>query len=127
MGPTQTTERLLGIATMLTGIFTFTFATGALTSMISNEDSRKGQYREKLDTIKKLKHEYKLDDSLFEQLQAFIIFHTICYLGYSSLRTPVALEKGGETSVCRIMYEFLIFTEKLAFSMHETDHSPRST
>ena len=77
MGPTQITERLLGIATMLTGIFTFTFATGALTSMISNEDSRKGLYREKLDTIKKLKHEYKLDDSLFDQLQAFIIFHTI--------------------------------------------------
>ena len=45
--------------------------------MISNDDSRKGLYREKLDTIKKLKHEFKLDDSLVEQLQAFIIFHTI--------------------------------------------------
>ena len=42
MGPTQTEERLLGIATMIVGIFTFTFATGALTSMISNEDARKG-------------------------------------------------------------------------------------
>ena len=46
IGFTTTSERMLGIITMIIGGWAFTFATSPLSSLISNQDTRSAQYRE---------------------------------------------------------------------------------
>lgn len=77
IGFTTTSERMLGIITMIIGGWAFTFATSSLSSLISNQDTRSAQYREKLAILKTIKHDYHLDDALFEQLQAYVHFSSV--------------------------------------------------
>ena len=63
---TESGERILGIVTMLFGVIAFSFATGTLSSIISNSDSKTASYRERLETLKRIKYEYDIGDNLFE-------------------------------------------------------------
>ena len=71
---TDTNERILGIVTMLIGVIAFSFSTGALSSIIQNSDSKVAAYRERLETLKRIKYEYNIGDNLYEELNAFISF-----------------------------------------------------
>ena len=71
---TETGERLLSIVTMLLGVVSFSFATGSLTSLISNADSRQAHIRQKVEVLKKLRGDYDLDDALYEQMMAHILY-----------------------------------------------------
>ena len=70
----ETYERLLGILTMVIGVIAFSFSTGSLSSIISNVDSKQAAFRQKLETLKRLKFEYDIDERLYEELMAFISF-----------------------------------------------------
>ena len=74
---TESGERILGIVTMLFGVIAFSFATGTLSSIISNSDSKTAAYRERLETLKRIKYDYDIGDNLFEQLNAFISFQSM--------------------------------------------------
>ena len=62
---TETLERLLGILTMLIGVIAFSFSTGSLSSIISNVDSKQAAFRLRLETLKRLKLEYDINDHLY--------------------------------------------------------------
>ena len=52
---TNTAERIVACFIMVIGVIAFSFSTGALSSLISDEDSRLVVYRQKLDVIKALR------------------------------------------------------------------------
>jgi hypothetical protein len=59
------TERLLCIMLMLIGVVAFSFATGAISSIITNQDSVDARLREKLATLQDLQDEYDIDAKLY--------------------------------------------------------------
>ena len=63
---TDSNERLLAILIMIVGVISFSFATGTLTSLISNVDSKQAAIRHKVKILKKLKHDYNMKDDLLK-------------------------------------------------------------
>lgn len=53
---------------MITGVVAFSFATGALSSIISNYDSTEAKLKEKMATLNDIQGEYKINDDLFNKL-----------------------------------------------------------
>jgi hypothetical protein len=53
---------------MITGVVAFSFATGALSSIISNYDSTEAKLKEKLQTLNEIQAEYDIDDVLYAKV-----------------------------------------------------------
>ena len=60
-------EKLLCILLMLIGVLSFSFATGALSSIISNYDSTEAKLKEKISTLNSIQSEYKIELSLYNK------------------------------------------------------------
>lgn len=61
-------EMLICIFLMLIGVISFSFATGALSSIISNYDSSQAQLKEKLNTLNQIKDEHKIGPDLYDEI-----------------------------------------------------------
>jgi Ion channel len=61
-------EKVMCILLMLIGVVSFSFATGALASIISSYDSREADLKEKIATLNEIKKDYKIDNDLFNRL-----------------------------------------------------------
>jgi hyperpolarization activated cyclic nucleotide-gated potassium channel 2 len=72
IGPFNTAEKLVCILLMLIGVISFTFATGALSSIISSYDSSQAKLKEKTDVLNMLKKDYHLGEDLYESLMKTI-------------------------------------------------------
>ncbi len=53
-------EQIICIFLMLIGVISFSFATGALSSIISNYDSSQAKLKEKIATLNEIKSEYSI-------------------------------------------------------------------
>lgn len=53
---------------MLIGVIAFSFATGALSSIIQNIDSTEAKLKEKMSTLSQISSEFGLKDELFNKL-----------------------------------------------------------
>ena len=60
-------DKLLCILLMLIGVLSFSFATGALSSIISNYDSTEAKLKEKISTLNSIQSEYKIELSLYNK------------------------------------------------------------
>lgn len=69
-----TGERLLCAVLMLIGVVSFSFATGTLSSILSNVDSSKAKVKEKFGILSELKHEYDLSNTLYDELRHALKF-----------------------------------------------------
>ena len=61
-------EKIVAVIFMITGVIAFSFATGALSSIISSYDSTEAKLKEKLATLNDISAEYRLDDDLYNRL-----------------------------------------------------------
>lgn len=61
-------EKLLCILLMLIGVISFSFATGAISSIISNQDSTEAKLKEKMSTLESIQQEYAIEKELFNRL-----------------------------------------------------------
>jgi Ion channel len=61
-------EKIVAVILMITGVIAFSFATGALSSIISSYDSTEAKLKEKLATLNDISAEYRLDDDLYNRL-----------------------------------------------------------
>ena len=61
-------ERFFVIALMLIGVVSFSFSTGALSSIISSYDSSQAKLKEKMQTLSDINTQYNLDSILFKKL-----------------------------------------------------------
>jgi hypothetical protein len=61
-------EKVLCILLMLIGVISFSFATGALSSIISNYDSSQAKLKEKIATLNEIKNDYKIGPELYDDL-----------------------------------------------------------
>ena len=61
-------ERIVAVFLMITGVIAFSFATGALSSIIQNQDSTEAKLKEKMATLNDIKTEYELEEDLFSKL-----------------------------------------------------------
>jgi len=61
-------EKLLCIALMIIGVIAFSFATGALASIISSYDLTEAKLKEKLSVLNQIHHDHKLDSELYNKL-----------------------------------------------------------
>jgi hypothetical protein len=52
---------------MIIGIFTFSFATGSLSSILAQVDSQSAELLGKRETLEKMKAEYKMSEKLFHE------------------------------------------------------------
>ena len=61
-------EKVLCIILMLIGTITVSFATGAISSIISNQDTTEAKLKEKMHTLTGIQAEYSIDDQLYNKL-----------------------------------------------------------
>jgi hypothetical protein len=61
-------EKVICIFLMLIGVVAFSFATGAISSIITNQDSAEANLREKLATLQNLQDEYEIDSELYNKI-----------------------------------------------------------
>ena len=66
--PVNKLEQIYTIILMITGVISFSFATGALASIISNYDSSEAKLKEKIGTLNEIKSDYKINDELYNKL-----------------------------------------------------------
>lgn len=56
----NSTEKLICCILMITGVIAFSYATGALSSIITNVDSSEAKLKEKINILNAIKSEYEL-------------------------------------------------------------------
>ena len=61
-------EKIVCVFLMIIGVVAFSFATGALSSIITNYDSTEARLKEKFATLNEIKEEYKISSTLFNKL-----------------------------------------------------------
>ena len=61
-------EKLLCILLMLIGVIAFSFATGLISSIITNQDSAEAKLKEKMMTLEGIQKEYNIDEELFNKI-----------------------------------------------------------
>lgn len=71
---TTTAERIFCFISMLIGVISFSFANGALASIISNSDQANAKYSERELTLNRIRSTYQLPHGLYMQLKKFISF-----------------------------------------------------
>ena len=64
----STTEKCICIVLMLIGVISFSFFTGALSSILQNYDQNQIRFRRKLSTLRDIKREHNLSHELFHKL-----------------------------------------------------------
>ena len=68
---------MICIIVMLIGVISFSFATGTLSSILSNIDSQKAKLKQKLGLLLEIKQEYQIGNALYDDLrQALKYDHT---------------------------------------------------
>mmetsp|Transcript_9973 Transcript_9973/g.15063 ORF Transcript_9973/g.15063 Transcript_9973/m.15063 type:complete len:115 (-) Transcript_9973:2561-2905(-) len=65
-------ERVFCIFIQLTGVISFSFTSGSLTNIITNQDSMNAKNQEKIDVLNKIFKEFKLPSDLYYQLMTQI-------------------------------------------------------
>lgn len=61
-------EKIVCVFLMITGVIAFSFATGSLSSIISNQDSAEASYKEKIATLNEIQAEYSINIDLYNRL-----------------------------------------------------------
>lgn len=61
-------EKIVAVFLMITGVIAFSFATGALASIIQSQDSTEAKLKEKLATLGEVKRDYGIDDGLYKKI-----------------------------------------------------------
>jgi biopolymer transport protein ExbB/TolQ len=61
-------EKLLCILLMLIGVISFSFATGAISSIITNQDTAEAKLKEKMQTLESIQTEYQIEKDLFNRI-----------------------------------------------------------
>ena len=62
------TEKIVAVFLMIIGVVAFSFATGALSSIISNQDSTEAKLKEKMNVLNEIHMDYKIPENLFNKL-----------------------------------------------------------
>ncbi|CDW71411.1 UNKNOWN [Stylonychia lemnae] len=65
-------EKYMSIILMIIGVISFSFATGALSNIISNYDASQAQLKEKMATLNDIRTKYLIDPELFDELRKTI-------------------------------------------------------
>ena len=64
-----TGERVLCAVLMVIGVISFSFATGTLSSILSNIDSSRAKVKEKYGILSELRVEYDISNTLYDELR----------------------------------------------------------
>ena len=67
-------EQIICIALMVIGVISFSFATGTLSSILSNMDSSQTKLKQKLKLLLDLRDEYNIPNSLYDELRNALKF-----------------------------------------------------
>jgi hypothetical protein len=68
----NTAEKIMCILLMITGVISFSFFTGALSSILTNYDSSQAKLKEKLGTLNDIKKDYDISSDLYDELRIAI-------------------------------------------------------
>ena len=66
---TTTWERVYVILLMLVGVYSFTYISGALASIIQNVDTEQAVYQEKIIFLNRLQMQYKIRGKLYNEVR----------------------------------------------------------
>lgn len=72
--PETSIERIYCILLMVIGVTSFTFVSGALSSIISNYDQRQSELQEKLLFLNEIKNSYNISEGLYAELRSALRF-----------------------------------------------------
>jgi len=74
VNPSTTGERCFAVLMMLIGVFTFSFASGSLSSIMHNVDSQQAEVNEKLLLLDSLTKYYNFSPQLYDDLKNIISY-----------------------------------------------------
>ena len=69
-----TSEQVICLILMVIGVISFSFATGTLSSILSNLDSSNAKLKGKLGVLLNIRDEYNLPSSLYDDLRSALKF-----------------------------------------------------
>lgn len=72
----NTAEQLFCIWVMILGVVAFSFATGALSSILQNLDTTQAKFREQLEMLDMIKSEYNIGPVFYEELRQSLMYET---------------------------------------------------
>lgn len=75
ISPNNSTEKQFCILLMLIGVMSFSFTTGALSSLIATIDSKESQLKEKMSVLHDIQKEFKVDHDLFNELSRTVQYN----------------------------------------------------
>jgi hypothetical protein len=109
-------EMVLSIIILFVGVMTFSFASGSLSSMITNFDNAQLSLKQKLETLDKIKKQYNLPPSLYLELQSSIKFEyskRMDGLGDFMVTLPLSLKCKLAAEIHKDFYENFSFFRKV--------------
>jgi len=65
-------EMIFSSVMMLVGVISFSFANGALASIITNSDNNNGHYQERVEILEKAKKNFTIPESLYRKMKKSI-------------------------------------------------------
>lgn len=65
-------EKITAVLLMITGVISFSFATGALSSIIASIDSTEAKVKERMGTLSEIRQDYSIKGDLFNKLARYI-------------------------------------------------------
>lgn len=68
----NTVERVISIFLMIIGVIAFSFATGSLSSILSNYDASQAKLKEKIATLNDIRTDYDIGPDLYDELRIAI-------------------------------------------------------
>jgi hyperpolarization activated cyclic nucleotide-gated potassium channel 1 len=68
----NTVERVICIFLMIIGVIAFSFATGSLSSILSNYDASQAKLKEKIATLNDIRSDYDIGPELYDELRIAI-------------------------------------------------------
>lgn len=70
--PGTNSEMIFGIVVMISGVIAFSYATGALSSILSNMDDSTARLKAKIEVLDDIRGDYKIGPALYEELRQSI-------------------------------------------------------
>ena len=115
IGPVNTEERVFCTMLMFIGVITFSYAMGALGSIIASRDGASARLKDKLNLLQRIRCQFKLSDKLFNDLTIAIKYEyskDIEGLGDFMDKLPHRLKINMSNEIHRDMLQTFTFFEQ---------------
>lgn len=76
ISPTTNIEMIFGVIVMISGVVAFSYATGALSSLLSNMDHNTAIMKQRIEVLDSIRDTYSIGPALYEELRQSVVYES---------------------------------------------------